>query len=89
MVPYKRYRCTSIINIIINQLIIIIYFPGYGIFATKHFEKGDFLLVYNGETMSAKEGDKLEEQRILEKCTDLSLPRYFLYYYKFDSKRMW
>jgi len=38
------------------------YCLGYGIFATKEFFRGDFLLDYHGELMAPSESDKLTDQ---------------------------
>lgn len=34
---------------------------GYGLFTTKQFRKGDFLLEYAGEHISSEEGEKRED----------------------------
>ena len=41
-------------------LTMCLYFQGYGIFATKEYQKGSYILEYAGEVVSAKKAEKLE-----------------------------
>lgn len=57
--------------------------PGYGIFAQRDFEKGDFLLNYVGQLLSNSEALEREKKhgRAGEGC--------FMFFFTFDGKRMW
>ena len=56
---------------------------GRGVFAAQEFRKGEFLMVYDGEVISAKEGERRE-------AVEETGYRFFLNHYK-DGKahRMW
>ena len=49
---------------------------GSGTFCTKSFAKGDFLLDYTGERLTAEEGDKRANQD-------------YIYYFRHGNKRYW
>ncbi|XP_070568060.1 uncharacterized protein [Ptychodera flava] len=51
-------------------------FDGWGVFASKPFEKGSFLLIYPGELISEEEGEKREEE----------IPSVFRYFFSFKGK---
>lgn len=42
----------------IPDYILLIWLAGYGVFAERDFEKGDFLLEYMGEHVSAIKGER-------------------------------
>ncbi|XP_033116600.1 N-lysine methyltransferase KMT5A-like [Anneissia japonica] len=52
------------------------FFSGKGVFATKEFFPGDFLLEYAGELISAEEGENREE----------TLPSVFRFFFKCKDK---
>ena len=60
----------------------IILFLGRGVFTTKKFSKGDFLLEYKGELVSEDEGYQRED--LYE--TELGS---FLFFFKNGSKCLW
>ena len=51
------------------------FVKGYGVFAAKGFEKGDFLLEYCGRRISAKEADKVNHN--------------YLFGFKYAGKYIW
>lgn len=51
---------------------------GFGVFATKHFARGDFLLEYVGEHISLGEANKREKRRKSTRC--------YMYYYRHKEK---
>ena len=55
---------------------------GKGVFTTKPFQSGDFLLQYKGEHIDAKEGERREE----EYSDDLGS---FMFYFQWDGKTNW
>ena len=55
---------------------------GKGVFATKMFKKGSFLLEYKGELISQEEGERREEEY------DESLGS-FIFFFKMGRKTMW
>lgn len=62
--------------------IFVIYFTGRGVFTTKDFHAGDFLLEYAGELISHRQALK-REQEYSE--TDGS----FLYFFRHNNKVLW
>jgi histone-lysine N-methyltransferase SETD8 len=58
-------------------------FTGYGIFTTRPFEKGEFLLQYIGEEVTEQEAEKRE--MLYEKENKGS----FIYFYKEKGKTCW
>ena len=61
----------------------ISYILGHGIFATKSFEKGDFLLQYKGNIVSADVGEQLQEKYENENLGC------FLYFFAHEKKDLW
>lgn len=57
-------------------------FPGYGIFATKNIEPGEFLLEYVGRHISGVEGEALYEE-----YPDVDAA--FLCFYYFQGQTFW
>ena len=55
---------------------------GKGVFATKMFQKGSFLLEYKGELISQEEGERREEEY------DESLGS-FIFFFTMGRKTMW
>ena len=56
---------------------------GCGVFAKKHFEKGQFLLEYVGERITASEGIKRHTTTYKKKTHS------YLYFFKHDGKKLW
>lgn len=50
----------------IPDYILLIWLAGYGVVAERVFQKGDFLLEYMGEHVSAIEGERREEEYVDE-----------------------
>ena len=65
-----------------DPTIFLFYFLGRGVFTTKLFSKGDFLLVYRGELITGDEGAEME---------DLYNPDLgsFLFFFQDGSKCLW
>lgn len=62
-------QITKVVFISINTVTVylsytIFWNPGHGVFATKPFQKGDFLLEYDGILISAEEADKRDQTYI-------------------------
>jgi SET domain-containing protein len=51
-------------------------FLGYGVFATKHFEKHEFLLEYVGKFIDPRVADAKDDQELL-------------YYFELSGKNYW
>jgi len=49
---------------------------GYGVFATKVFSRGDFLLEYVGRMMTSAEGFMVDDQT-------------YIYHFYYKSKKYW
>jgi histone-lysine N-methyltransferase SETD8 len=58
-------------------------FSGYGIFATKQFNSGDFLLNYHGELLVEKEAK--ERERIHNRKADGC----YMFYFKDGGEKLW
>ena len=58
-------------------------FQGWGVFAQKSFEKGDFLLEYRGEVLSEEMAQKREETHKREGKGS------YMYYFKYNGKNIW
>lgn len=56
---------------------------GRGVVATRHFEKGDFVIEYVGELISIAEANKREE-----KYAELDAGCY-MYYFKHNNQQHW
>ena len=63
-------------------MILFLFFLGKGVFATKFFSKGDFLLEYRGELITRDEGSEREDFY----NPDLGS---FLFFFKDGSKCLW
>jgi len=62
------------------------YFSGYGVFTAKAFEKGAFLLNYNGDLIPAREGEKREK---FANNMKVPFPRTYLYFFAHGEKQWW
>ena len=58
---------------------------GYGVFATKKFIKGSFVVEYKGELLSYKEGC----QREIDQANAPETRHSYLYLFKCNEKRYW
>lgn len=59
-----------------------LYFVGKGLFASKEYSPGEFIVEYAGELINRKEGLKREKCYPLEKGS-------YIYFFLFDSKKYW
>ncbi len=75
----RFYKITTMITVHHNLTLYQTIVSGRGVFATKRFEKGDFLLQYSGEILSGAEGDAREEVHSSG----------FRYFFKYNEVRMW
>jgi SET domain-containing protein len=55
-----------------------------GVFATRQFQKGDFLVQYCGEVITKDEGEKRDTRRSRNNAK-----HYYSFYYKFEDKVYW
>lgn len=60
----------------------IFSFSGSGVFATKFFRSGDFLLEYTGELIDERAGEERQS------ATKDDMPSYF-YFFQHEQKRIW
>lgn len=60
---------------------------GYGVFTSKSFQKGDFLLEYAGDLLCKEEAD-LQEEKYLRRQRNSLYPRCFMYYFRHNDKDM-
>lgn len=58
------------------QLIIMFHFLGHGVFTTRNYDKGEFLLEYVGENISPHEAAKRNVQS-------------YTYFFKFGGNLCW
>ena len=73
------------INIVADR--IMFFHLGYGLFATRQFEKGDFLLEYVGERITPKMA--ADRDRKYAKEDSKAYPRCYIFNYKFNGKEHW
>ena len=65
-----------------NLRVCFIYHVGKGVFTTRPFNKGHFLLCYKGEIITGREGERREQAYPDESGI-------FLYFYKDNGKTCW
>lgn len=63
-------------------MVITFISQGKGVFATREFQMGDFLLQYKGELISGEEGERREKRY----STDLGN---FLYFFQWNETTYW
>lgn len=68
-------------------LIFLGFLLGHGLFATRGFDTGQFLLEYVGERISQKEA--AERDRHYEKQDSKSHPRCYIFNFRFNGKLHW
>jgi hypothetical protein len=74
--------CRIVFNVLLN-IYVAIRFAGYGVFACRAFEKGDFLMIYNGDLIT-------EVEAILrEKVYKQNNEGCFVYYFTDNGVTMW
>jgi len=56
------------------MIVVVLLILGYGVFATKEFQAGDFLLEYAGDLVDAAVADRIADQT-------------FVYYFSWKSKK--
>ena len=61
-----------------------LYIPGEGVFSTKKFFDGDFLLHYKGELIQ-----NMKQARRLEKEYEEAGLGSFMYFFKYSERTMW
>jgi len=59
--------------------IINIYFKGFGVVATRDYQKGDFLLEYVGEQITQEEGERRQRKYAGNK----------MFFFSFKGKKLW
>lgn len=64
---------------------VIIPKKGRGVIADKPFAKGDYVITYEGNQISAKEAKKFEE----EYAKNSKNLHSYMYYFEFKGKKLW
>lgn len=82
---FKVYECkiNQICQLKPDIILFFFEFKGVGVFATKGFKPGAFLLQYPGELVSEKEAERREKlyKQQYKGC--------FMYYFTYENKTMW